>query len=61
MTEEGLEATIKTLVDRLNDAREDSAEYKTIIRQLVGIRDFSQLGGLIIEEYEMSALLALPE
>ena len=31
-----------------------------IQRQLIGIRDFSQLGRLIIEEYEMAALLALP-
>jgi hypothetical protein len=48
-----LEATIKRLVDRLDDARKGSAEYKMIIRQLQGMRDGSQLGRLIMEEYAM--------
>ena len=54
--EEELEATIKTLVDRLNDAREDSAEYRMVVRQLVGALEGSQLGRLILEEYARSAL-----
>ena len=58
--EEELEATIKTLVDRLNDAREDSAEYRMVVRQLVGALEGSQLGRLILEEYAMSARLSLP-
>jgi hypothetical protein len=63
VTEEELEATIKTLVtlvDRLDDAREGSAEHKMIIRQLVGALEGSQLGRLILEEYAMSARLSLP-
>jgi hypothetical protein len=58
--EEELEATIRTLVYRLEDAREGSAEHRMIIRQLVGMREGSQLGRLIIEDYAMSALLAPP-
>jgi hypothetical protein len=58
--EEELEATIRTLVYRLDDAREGSAEHRMIIRQLQGIRDFSQLGRLIIEDFEMSALVYVP-
>jgi hypothetical protein len=57
--ERSLEATIRTLVYRLNDAREGSAEYRMIERQLIGLRN-SELGRLIIEDYEMSALVALP-
>jgi hypothetical protein len=55
-----LEATIKRLVDRLDEVREGSAEHRMIIRQLVGLRDFSEVGGLIIQDYEMIARLALP-
>ena len=58
--EEELEATIRTLVYRLDDAREGSAEHRMIIRQLQGIRDFCQLGRLIIEDFEMSALVYVP-
>ena len=55
-----LEDTIGDLVYRLKRAREGSAEYKMIERQLTGIFHGSQLGGLIIEEYEMSGTLAVP-
>jgi len=48
------------LVYRLDDAREGSAEHKMIIRQLVGVRDSSELAGLIIEEFEMRAEVSLP-
>ena len=51
---------IRTLVRRLDAAREGSAEHRMVVRQLIGIRDFSELGGLIIEEFEMGAELFLP-
>ena len=52
-----LEALIRDLVDRLNDAREGSAEHRMVMRQLVGIRKGSELGGLIIQEFQMRAEL----
>jgi hypothetical protein len=55
-----LEAIIQRLVYRLDDAREGSAEHKMIIRQLVGVRDSSELAGLIIEEFEMRVEVSLP-
>ena len=55
-----LKNTIRQLIDRLEAARESSAEHRMILRQLTGVHDFSQLGRLIIEEYEMVARLALP-
>jgi hypothetical protein len=58
--DEELEAIIARLVNRLDAAREGSAEYRLIERQLVGLRDGSELGGLIIEEYDMVGRLALP-
>jgi hypothetical protein len=58
-TDDELEATIKQLVDRLDAVREGSAEYRMIIRQLTGLRDFSQLGGLIMEEYAMAGIIVL--
>ena len=58
--DEELEATIRRLVDRLNAAREGSAEYRMIVRQLVGIRKTSELGGLIIEGHELYGDLSLP-
>ena len=39
-----LEAVIRKLVYRLDDAREDSAEHRIIARQLMSIREFSELG-----------------
>jgi hypothetical protein len=44
----------------LNATREGSAAHQMIVRQLVGIRHTSQLGSLIIEEFQMRAELALP-
>jgi hypothetical protein len=58
--DEELEATIKQLIARKDAAREGSAEYRMIVRQLIGIREFSQLGRLIIEDFEMRAELFLP-
>jgi hypothetical protein len=55
-----LEQTIDRLVDRYHAAREGSAEHKMIIRQLQGVRDGSQLGGLILEEYEMRGEVTVP-
>jgi hypothetical protein len=55
-----LESVIKRLIARLREVREDSAEHRMIVRQLVGLRDFSELGGLIIEDCELSMRLALP-
>ncbi|MGV7216855.1 hypothetical protein [Bradyrhizobium sp. UFLA05-112] len=55
-----LEDTIADLVYRLKHTREGSAEYKFIERQLTGIFHGSELGGLIIEEYEMRAEVAVP-
>jgi hypothetical protein len=53
--DEELEATIRTLIYRLKQAREGSAEHRMIERQLIGPRDFSELGGLIFEDYDMAA------
>jgi hypothetical protein len=47
-----LEATIGRLFDRLEDAREGSAEYRMIVRQMKGLRN-SEIGGLIFEEFSM--------
>jgi hypothetical protein len=46
--------TVRQLAYRLRHAREDSAEYKMIVRQLEGIRRGSQLGGLLMEEVDIS-------
>jgi hypothetical protein len=55
-----LEAVIRELVYRLNKTREGSAAHRMIELQLIGIRQGSELGGLIIEEFAMRAELALP-
>jgi hypothetical protein len=49
-----LEDTIRQLFYRLKDAREGSAEYKMIVRQLRGLREGSEVGRLIFEEFSMS-------
>jgi hypothetical protein len=46
-----LENTIRRLIALLDAAREGSAEYRMIVRQLIGVRDSSELPSLIIEEY----------
>jgi hypothetical protein len=47
-----LETTIGRLFDRLEDAREGSAEYKMIVRQLRGLRS-GEINGLIFEEFSI--------
>ena len=48
-----LEATITRLFHRLENAREGSAEHKMITRQLIGLREGSEVGRLIFEEFSM--------
>jgi hypothetical protein len=55
-----LEATINRVMDRVGDVREGSAEYRMIVRQLIGLREGSQLGRLIFEEFTMSGDRRLP-
>jgi hypothetical protein len=50
VTEAELEATIKRLVERLDAAHKDSAEYRMVLRQLDGMRR-SKLAEEIMEEY----------
>ena len=50
-----LEEVVRQLADRLDHAREGSAEYKMILRQMDGIRHGSELGGLLMEEYDIGA------
>ncbi|MBR0827046.1 hypothetical protein JQ596_16010 [Bradyrhizobium manausense] len=47
-----LEEIVRQLADRLEAAREGSAAQKMIQRQLDGIRRGSELGGLLMEEYD---------
>jgi hypothetical protein len=54
-----LEAIIRRLVDRLQEVREDSAEQRMIERQLEGIRRGSELGGLLMEEYDIGGVRAV--
>lgn len=54
-----LEKIIRDLVERLQDVREDSAEQKMIERQLEGIRRGSELGGLLMQEYDMGGIRAV--
>ena len=49
--ENELERTIQQLTARLAAAREGSAEWRMVVRQLDGIRDRSQLAEQIMEEY----------
>lgn len=49
--EKELECTIENLVERLIIAREGSATWRMVVRQLDGIRDHSQLAEQIMEEY----------
>jgi len=48
-----LEATIRDLFYRLERARESSAEYRMIVRQLKGLQEGSEIGGLIFEEFNI--------
>ena len=47
-----LEDIVSDLAYRLKHAPEGSAEYKMTIRQMAGIRRGSELGSLILEEYD---------
>jgi hypothetical protein len=49
-----LEELIRDVLYRLRDVREGSAEFRMIVRQLKGLREGSQLGRLIFEEFAMS-------
>ena len=51
--DDALEDTIRQLFYRLEDAREGSAEYKMIVRQLTGLREGSEIGRLTFEEFSM--------
>jgi hypothetical protein len=51
---EELESIIDDLAYRSRHLREGSAEHRMIVRQLAGIPRGSQLGALIIEEYDMA-------
>jgi hypothetical protein len=53
-----LEEVVRQLAYRLRDAREGSAEYKMIVRQMEGIRG-SELGGLLMEEYDIGGISAV--
>jgi hypothetical protein len=55
-----LENTIWRLIALLDAAREGSAEHRMILRQLAGVRNSSQLAGLIMEEYEMVGAVGVP-
>jgi hypothetical protein len=48
-----LEQTLRQLVDRLDVAREGSAEQRRVLRMMDGIRHGSELGGLLMEEYDI--------
>ena len=50
---DALEGTVRQLFYSLEDAREGSAEYKMIVRQLTGLREGSEIGCLIFEEFSM--------
>ena len=47
-----LEEIVSDLAYRRDHADEGSAEYKMILRQMAGIRRGSELGCLILEEYD---------
>ena len=55
-----LEATIGRLFHRLEDAREGSAEYRMIVRQMHGLKK-SEIGGLIFEEFAMNYCVMIPD
>ena len=55
-----LENTIRRLIALMDAAREGSAEYRMIVRQLKGLRN-SEIGGLIFEEFEMGCRGTIPD
>jgi hypothetical protein len=52
MKEVELEQVIERLTDRLAAAREGSAEWRMVVRQLEGVRNSGQLAEQILEEYD---------
>ena len=52
MSIEELEHTIWRLTQRLTAAREGSAEWRMIVRQLEGVRNGGKLAEQILEEYD---------
>jgi hypothetical protein len=57
--ERKLEQLLTELIERLNDADEGGAEYKFILRQMEGVRRGSQMGGLLMEEYDIGGMRAV--
>ena len=55
--DDALEATIGRLFDRLEEVREGSAEYKMLVRQLHGLREGSEIAGLIFEEFGINGYI----
>jgi hypothetical protein len=53
--ERELQDTIMQLHAQYRAARANSAEERMILRQMDGIRRGSELGGLLMEEYHLSA------
>lgn len=53
-----LEEVVRQLAYRLREAREGSAEYKMIVRQMEGLRG-SELGSLLMEEYDIGGIRAV--
>jgi hypothetical protein len=51
-----LENTIRRLIALHDAAREGSAEYRMVIRQLTGLRDSSELAGLIMDIFQSADL-----
>jgi len=51
-----LEEILIQLDRRLQAAREGSAEHQMILRQMEGIRHGSELGGLLMEEYDSGSV-----
>ena len=44
----------RAVINRSRAAREGSAEYKMIVRQLTGLREGSEIGCLIFEEFSIN-------
>jgi hypothetical protein len=57
--ERELEAILTRLAYRREEVREDGPEYRLIVRQMEGIRRGSELGGLLMEEYDISGMNAV--
>jgi hypothetical protein len=53
---------IRRLFYRMDDAREGSVERRMIVRQLIGLREGSEVGRLIFEGFNMIAIgIGIPE